>query len=218
MKKEKKEDAIHVLIVEDDHTYRESICDLINESISLICIHACESCEEAIEIMQKDYLPQVILLDIQLPGISGIEGICKFRNISPTTNIIMLTIFDDDNNIFNAICQGASGYLLKSSSIETIQTSIQQVMCGGAAMNPSVAAKVLKMFSEYSHPKQEYGLTVREKEILKLIVDGLSKKQTAEKLFVSPFTIDTHLKNIYTKLHVHSQIDVVAKALREHLI
>ncbi len=214
----KKSDAIHVLIIEDDEIYRESIQDLINEGGQVTCDQACESCEEAISVIQKGYLPQVILLDIQLPGISGIEGIPKIKALSPATHIIMLTIFDDDDKVFNAICQGAVGYLLKSSPAEKIKEAVEQVVKGGAAMSPAIAAKVLKMFNQYSQPKQEYGLSDREKEILRLLTDGYSKKQFADKLCISLFTVDTHLKNIYTKLHVHSQVDVVAKALKEHLI
>jgi DNA-binding NarL/FixJ family response regulator len=211
-------DPIHILIVEDDENYRESMKDLINGSDRLVCEHAVESCEAAIMIIQKDYLPEVILLDIQLPGISGIEGIKKIHNLSPATHIIMLTIFDDDEKVFNAICQGAVGYLLKSSPVEKIQEAVEQVVKGGAAMSPSIAAKVLKMFTQYSQPKQEYGLSQREKEILRLLIYGNNKKQIADQLFISFSTVHTHLKNIYSKLHVHSQIDVVAKALKEHLI
>ena len=211
-------DTIHVLIIEDDETYRESITDLINESGQLFCDHTCESCEEAIRVIQKGYLPQVILLDIQLPGISGIEGIKKIKELSPVTHIIMLTVFDDDDKVFNAICQGATGYLLKSSTSEQIQQAIMQVVCGGAAMSPSIAAKILKMFSEYSQIKKDYGLTEREKEILKSLVEGKNKKQVASELFISLYTVDTHLKNIYTKLHVHSQIELISKTLKEHLL
>lgn len=214
----KKSDAIHVLIIEDDQTYRESIKDLINESGNLTCEHACEFCEEAIHIIKQGYLPQVILLDIQLPGISGIEGIQKIHALSPATHIIMLTIFNDDDKVFNAICRGAVGYLLKSSPAEKIQEAVDQVVKGGAAMSPSIAAKVLKMFNQYKQPKQEYGLTEQEKKILRLLTDGYSKKQLTDELYISFSTINTHLKNIYTKLHVHSQIDVVTKALKEHLI
>jgi len=211
-------DTIHVLIIEDDQTYRESIKDLINESGQLTCDHAFESCEEAIYIIKEGYLPQVILLDIQLPGISGIEGIQKIHSLSPATHIIMLTIFDDDDKVFNAICRGAVGYLLKSSPAEKIQEAVEQVVKGGAAMNPYIAAKVLKMFNQYTQPKQEYGLTEQEKKILRLLTEGYSKKQLTDELYISLSTINTHLKNIYTKLHVHSQIDVVTKALKEHLI
>jgi DNA-binding NarL/FixJ family response regulator len=209
---------IQVMIIEDDDNYRESIQSLISESGKMDCKYAVESCEEAIEILDKDYVAEVILLDIKLPGISGIEGIRKIKAISPSTHIIILTDFDDDDKIFNAICLGASGYLLKSASIQKIEEAVENVLCGGAVMTPSIAAKVLQMFGQYSQPKQDYGLTQREKEILQLLIDGMSKKYIAEQLYISPYTIDTHLKNIYAKLHVHSQVDMIAKTLKEHLL
>ena len=209
---------IQVMIIEDDDNYRESMQSLINESDKMECKYAVESCEEALEILEKDYVAEVILLDIKLPGISGIEGIGKIKAISPSTHIIILTVFDDDDKIFNAICLGASGYLLKSSSIQKIEEAVENVLCGGAVMTPSIAAKVLQMFGQYSQPKQDYGLTQREKEILQLLIDGMSKKYIAEQLYISPYTIDTHLKNIYAKLHVHSQVDMITKTLKEHLL
>jgi len=209
---------IQVMIIEDDDNYRESIQSLISESGKMECKYAVESCEEALEILEKDYVAEVILLDIKLPGISGIEGIGKIKAISPSTHIIILTVFDDDDKIFNAICLGASGYLLKSASIQKIEEAVENVLCGGAVMTPSIAAKVLQMFGQYSQPKQDYGLTQREKEILQLLIDGMSKKYIAEQLYISPYTVDTHLKNIYAKLHVHSQVDMITKTLKEHLL
>ena len=217
-KNPKKPPAINIMIIEDDDTYRESLQAAINASQNLACPYACESCEEALEILEKDFAPEILLLDIKLPGISGIEGIPKFKAFSPATHIIMLTVFDDDDLIFNAVCRGAEGYLLKSATPRQIYESIQNVMCGGAAMTPTIAGKVLKMFTQYAEPKGEYDLTMREKEILQLLVDGLSKKHLADRLCISLYTVDTHLKNIYAKLHVHSQIDVIAKALKEHLL
>ncbi|UCF64438.1 MAG: response regulator transcription factor [bacterium] len=210
--------VINVMIIEDDDTYRDSLQAIINASHNLSCPYACESCEEALDVLNKDFVPEVILLDIKLPGMSGIEGIPHFKTLSPATHIIMLTVFDDDDLIFNALCQRAEGYLLKSATPQQISESIHNVICGGAAMTPSIAAKVLKMFTHYTQPKGEYDLTAREKEILQLLVDGLSKKHLADQLCISLHTVDTHLKNIYAKLHVHSQIDVIAKALKEHLI
>jgi DNA-binding NarL/FixJ family response regulator len=210
--------AINLMIIEDDDTYRNSLQEIINTSKNLSCEHACDSCEEALGILEENFVPEIILLDIKLPGISGIEGIRKFKALSFATHIIMLTIFDDDALIFNALCQGAEGYLLKSATAEQICESIQNVMCGGAAMTPTIAAKVLKMFTQYAEPKGKYYLTAREKEILRLLVDGLSKKHLADRLCISLYTVDTHLKNIYAKLHVHSQIDVIAKTLKEHLL
>lgn len=217
-KMEELQNHINVMIVEDDELFRESIQDVINEGESMKCDHAYESCEEAIETIEQGTAPEILLLDIDLPGMSGIEGIRHFKSLSPATNIIILTVFDDDDKIFNALCQGAAGYLLKASSSENICNNIEDVINGGAAMSPTIAAKVLKMFTQYSEPKKEYGLTRREKEILQLLVNGISKKHIASDLHISLFTVDTHLKNIYAKLQVHSQIDVVAKALRERLI
>jgi len=210
--------AIQVLIIEDDAAYRDSLQSLINRSADLACPFACESCEEALELLNNAFVPQVILLDIKLPGMSGIEGIRKLKTLSPVSHTIILTVFDDDDNVFNAICEGAIGYLLKSATAEQITAAIHEVMAGGAAISPHIATKILKMFTQYSQPKQEYGLTHREKEILQLLVNGLSKKHVAAQLHISLLTIDTHLKNIYAKLHVHSQIDVIAKTLKEHLI
>ncbi len=214
----KKQAAINVMVVEDDKLYRESIQELINESEHLRCEKVCESCEEALTTMQGDFVPEVVLLDIDLPGMSGIEGIRHFMQLSPATRILMLTVFDDDDKIFNAICHGASGYLLKTTTSDDIAKFITAVVSGGAAMSPTVAARVLHMFTQYSVPRKEYGLTGREKEILQHLVNGMSKKHIASHLHISLFTVDTHLKNIYSKLHVHSQVDVVAKALRERLI
>lgn len=210
--------AIQVLIIEDDTSYRESLQTLINGCEELACPVACESCEEALEVLNDEFAPQVVLLDIQLPGMSGIEGIRKIKILSPVSHINMLTVFDDDDKIFNAICEGAVGYLLKSATSGQITAAILEVMSGGAAISPRIATKILKMFTQYSQPKQEYGLTRREKEILQLLVNGLSKKHVADQLHISLLTLDTHLKNIYAKLHVHSQIDVISKTLKEHLI
>jgi DNA-binding NarL/FixJ family response regulator len=213
-----KADVINIMIIEDDKTYRESLQEMLNNHENISCPYACESCEEALDALKKDYAPQIIFLDIKLPGMSGIEGIIQIKKLTPATQIIMLTIFNDDDKIFNAICQGASGYLLKSETSGKIIEAVRDAMCGGAAMSPTIAAKVLKLFTQYSQPRQEYGLTNREKEILQLLVDGLNKKHLADQLCISLYTVDTHLKNIYAKLHVHSQIDVIAKTLKEHLI
>jgi DNA-binding NarL/FixJ family response regulator len=216
--KDQKTQVISVMIIEDDDTYRESLKEMINETDCLACEHACESCEQALEILQHGYAPEVVLLDIKLPGMSGVEGIHRIRAISPASHIIMLTVFDDNQKIFNAVCQGAVGYLLKSAPAEKIREAITNVKTGGAAMSPKIAAKVLKMFTDYSEPQGEYGLTSREKEILRLLVEGMSKKHLADHLCISTYTVDTHLKNIYAKLHVHSQIDLVSKTLKEHLL
>jgi DNA-binding NarL/FixJ family response regulator len=209
---------IQVMIIEDDDAFRESLQAVINASKHLVCQQACDSCEEALGVLKDSFVPEIILLDIQLPGKSGIDGICDFKAVSPVSKIIMLTVFDDEEKIFNAICRGAIGYLLKSLPAEKIIAAIEDVLAGGAAMSPTIAARVLRMFSQYTQPKGEYGLTNRERGILQLLINGLSKKHLAGQLHISLHTVDTHLKNIYAKLHVHSQIDVIAKTFKEHLL
>jgi DNA-binding NarL/FixJ family response regulator len=198
--------------------YRESIATLIDQTAGMKCGRSFRTCEEALEELEDDFAPEVILMDIGLPGMSGIEGLRRIKSMTPSTYLIMLTVYDDDEKIFNAICAGASGYLLKSSSPEKILESLREVLRGGAPLNAEIARRMLDMFSRLVGPRGEYGLTKREKEILRDLVEGLAKKQIADKLFLSYFTIDTHIKNIYTKLQVHSRSGAVAKVLKEHLI
>ena len=211
-------DKIDVWMVEDNSEFRSSIFELINETDSMKCTKAFSSCEEAIACLEQDEVPGVILMDIGLPGMNGVEGVKMVKVLSPSTDVIMLTIYDDDENVFRAICSGASGYLLKNAPADGILGAIREVLEGGAPMNAGIARRVLEMFAKFSNPKAEYGLTQREKEILHLLIDGLTMMQIADKLFVSYHTIDTHLRNIYAKLHVHSRSGAVAKALKEHLI
>jgi DNA-binding NarL/FixJ family response regulator len=166
----------------------------------------------------KDLTPDIILLDIGLPGMSGVEGIKHFNKLLPNTKIIMLTIYDDNENIFDAVCNGASGYLLKDSSPEKIIVSIMEVLQGGASMNSSIANKVLKMFRNFVPEHKDYQLSEREVEILQFLTNGLSKKQIAENLFISYHTVDSHIRKIYNKLEVHSSSAAVAKVIKEKLI
>lgn len=211
-------DTITLWVVEDDELYRNSICSLLNQTEGMRCERAFRTCEEALKILEKEYAPEVVLMDIGLPGMSGIEGVQRIKSISPATDLIMLTIHEEDQNVFKAICAGASGYLLKSSTSEEIIHAIKEVLGGGAPMNAQIARKVLDMFSKIAAPKGDYHLTEREKEILRLMTEGLTKKGIANKLFLSYFTIDTHLKNIYTKLQVHTRSGAVAKVLKENLL
>jgi DNA-binding NarL/FixJ family response regulator len=211
-------EEISCWVVEDDELFRNTIANLLNQAQGMRCDHAFSSCEEVLKLLEKEYAPEVVLMDIGLPGIDGIEGVKRIKAISPATDILMLTIHEEDEKVFRAICSGANGYLLKSSTSEEIIHAIKEVLGGGAPMNAQIARKVLGMFSALAAPKGDYGLTEREKEILQLMTDGLTKKVIADKLFVSYFTIDTHLKNIYAKLHVHSGRGAVAKVLKEHLL
>lgn len=209
---------IEIAVVEDNNLFRKTLTNFINQSSEMRCRLSFSSCEDALkEINNKENETDVILLDIGLPGMSGVECISHLKEIT-NSKIVILTVQDDDESVFKAICNGASGYLLKDSSSEHILESVKEVLDGGAPMNSSIAAKVLRMFRDFSPAKNEYNLTQREKEILKFLVEGFSKKQIAEKLFLSYHTIDSHIRNIYEKLEVHSGNSAVAKALKENLI
>lgn len=209
---------INIWVVEDNLRYRKSLAGLINSTPGMHCAHSFVSCEEAIDILRTDITPEVILLDIGLPGISGIQGIEKFKELSPTTLIVILTIYDDNDKVFDALCAGASGYLLKDSSPEKIIDAIKEVLAGGAPMNMKIAHKVLELFAQFKKKKSDYGLTEREKEILQHIVSGLTKQQIADKLFLSFHTVNTHLKNIYLKLHVNTISGAVTKVYKENIL
>ncbi len=208
---------VTIWLVEDNEAYRRTIGRVINRIDGLRCEEAFAWCEHAVRALQEGRAPQVILLDVGLPGMNGIDGVRAIKAISPATHVIMLTVFDDQERIFQAICAGASGYLLKTSPEEKIAESIREVMNGGAAMTASIAQKVLAMFARMAAPKAEYGLTSREKEILELMVEGLITKEIADRLSVSYHTVDTHLRNIYGKLHVNTRTGAVSKAIKERL-
>jgi len=211
------ENTILVWLVEDNEFYRHTIEDLLNQSERFVCTSAFSSCEHATDALKKDVPPDVILLDIVLPGMDGIDGIRHFKSISPATHIIILTIHDDDDKLFRALSAGASGYLLKNSSKEKILQSIDEVVNGGAPMNAQIAKKVLNIFARLNAPDVDYKLTDREREVLRLLTDGHTKKRIAESLYLSYHTIDNHIRSIYGKLHVHTRTAAVAKALREKL-
>jgi len=208
-----------VLIIEDNDLFRKSLANVINKSNKMKCAGSYISAEDALkDIEQKELKPQVVLMDIGLPGITGVECISYIKDLSHETKIIMLTIHDDDDNIFKAVCSGAAGYLLKDMPPDKIIESIEDVLSGGAPMNSNIAKKVLDLFKNMTAPVASYDLTDRENEILKLLVDGLSKKQIAKIIFLSYHTVDVHIRHIYEKLEVHTLSGAVAKALKEHLL
>ena len=209
---------VSVWIIEDNDLYRDNLAALLNQNEWVNCEFAFSNCEDALKELNESFSPEIFLVDIGLPGMSGIEGIQRIKQISPTSHVIMLTVYDDENKIFRAVCAGASGYLLKSSPDERILESIKEVLNGGAPMNPQIARKALDVFLNRLVVEGDYKLTNREKDILGLIVEGLAKKQIADRLNVSYYTIDTHVKNIYAKLHVQSSTGAVAKALKERLV
>ena len=208
-----------VIIIEDNELLRDSFKEAINKSSSIRCENTFSSGEAALDIIEKkELVPDIILLDIGLPGMNGIEMIPELRKLTPSSKIIIITVHDDDENVFNAICAGASGYLLKDLSSDRIVASINEVMNGGAPMNSHIAKKVLSMFRDQNVKSNGYSLSDREKEILSLLIDGLNKKQIAEKIFLSHHTVDSHIRNIYAKLEVHSRSSAISKAIREKLL
>ncbi|HEX4350875.1 MAG TPA: response regulator transcription factor [Verrucomicrobiae bacterium] len=209
--------AVCVWLVEDNHTFRNTVARVLSGVEGIECAQHFSNAEDALDAMLGGGVPDILLLDVELPGQNGIQAVQKIKAISPATRVVMLTAFDDHDKVFRAICAGASGYLLKTSPVERIVESIHEALAGGAPMTPQVASSVLKMFARIAKPKQDYSLTSREQQILQLLTEGLIKKEVADKLSLSYHTVDTHLRNIYSKLHVHSRIGAVAKALKERL-
>jgi DNA-binding NarL/FixJ family response regulator len=212
------EEEMELWIVEDDALYRRTIAGLFQGIKGMRCDHVFSRCEDAVRALDTEAAPDVILMDIGLPGMNGIEGTLKVREISPATRVIILTIHEDNEKIFDALCSGASGYLLKSSPPEEIVQAMYEVLGGGAPINAQIARRMLAMFTQLAGPRAPNPLTHREREILKLMVDGLTKKAIAGQLILSYHTIDTHIKNIYAKMHVHTRSGAVAKALNDHLL
>lgn len=210
---------ITVWLIEDHTQYRQMIAWQINQISDLRCTREFSTCEEALAALKREPVPQVILSDLGLPGMNGIEGIRAIKALSPATNIVMLTVHDDHHKVFGAICAGASGYLLKHASEETITSAIHEVLNGGAPMNPRVARLVLERFArQNAAPSAQYGLSMREKQILELMVQGLIKKEIADVLGISFHTVNNQLRNIYDKLQVHTRSGAVAKVLTERLL
>jgi DNA-binding NarL/FixJ family response regulator len=207
---------ISVGIVEDHPEFRQSLVFLISSFSDFSVSWNFPSVEEALEHHEN---ADVLLLDINLPGLSGIEAIPLFKKKYPAQKIIMLTILSDDFHILEAIKRGADGYILKKSSPDRILDAIRQVYEGGGALTPMVARQVMAFLKPLAAlPESPSQLTSREKEILGLITEGLTNEEMAEKLFISPQTVRNHIKNIYDKLKVHSRAQVVVKAFREKLI
>ena len=205
-------------LIEDDAFFRQMLVDLIEGTEGLHLAHAFDACEPALAALQAGEMPDVILSDIGLPGMRGTEGARHIKALCPAAQIIMLTVHDDEDTIFEALCAGASGYLLKHAPAPRILAAIDEVQRGGVPFTAPVARKVLDLFKDAVVPRSNYGLTDREKEILLLLADGHKQKQIAEQLFLSVYTVETHLRNIYAKLHVRSGIAAVSKALRERII
>jgi DNA-binding NarL/FixJ family response regulator len=208
-----------VWLIEDHDDFRKAVAWQINQIDGMRCAEQFASAEAALVALEREPKPQVVLCDIGLPGMDGISGIRAIKAISPETHVIVLTVYDDHDKVFDALCAGASGYLLKNSAGERVADAINEVLQGGAPMNPRVARLVLDVFAkqQLAARKTDYGLTPREKEVLELMVKGMIKKEIADKLGSSYHTVNNQLRSIYQKLHVHTRGGAVAKALRERL-
>lgn len=207
---------LRVAIIEDHSDFREGLSHMISATEGFACVGKFGSVEKALE-----HFPDcdVLLLDINLPGKSGIESIPLIRRECPNAQIVMMTVFDDDDNIFNAILAGADGYLLKKTPPAKVISAIEDAASGGTPMTPFVARRVIEHFKQSAPPPSgDYGLSDREKEILSALVEGMDNREIADKLFISYETVRNHLKHIYEKLHVSSRTQAVSKALNERIV
>jgi len=211
-------DYIKVAIIEDHHKFRDCLAFLLNNTPGYRCVGSFRTMEEALEKIKFE-LPDVALVDIGLPGMSGVEGVRILKERYPSLLMLMNTVYDDDERIFDALCAGAAGYLLKKTPPARLLECLKEAMAGGAPMSPEVARRVLSIFREIRPPeKADYQLSPHELRLLKLLVGGHSYKTAAAELGVSVKTISFHLQKIYEKLQVHSKSEAVAKALRNRLV
>ena len=207
-----------VAVIEDHRDFREYLTALIGGTTGLRCAGSFRSMEEALGKIAHD-LPDVVLTDIGLPGMNGIEGIRILKERYPNLLLLVQTVYEDDERIFDALCAGAAGYLLKKTPPVRLIEGLKEAVAGGAPMSPEVARKVIKLFRDIRPPEHvDYHLTAHELRLLKLFVEGHNYKTAAAELHVTPSTINFHLQHIYHKLQVHSKTEAVAKAIRSRLI
>jgi len=211
---------IKVAIIEDNTTIREGLGALINGTGGYSCVGSypdCESFLAKLETLSVD----VILMDIGLPGMSGIDGISRAKKIKPELNILMLTVYEDNQSVFKALCAGACGYLVKKTPPSRLLEAIKDAYEGGAPMSSLIARQVITVFQQNSNTisvEESMDLSAREKEVLNSLAEGNNYQEIADRLFISVDTVRHHIRNIYRKLHVHSQSEAVAKAIRRGLI
>jgi DNA-binding NarL/FixJ family response regulator len=210
--------VIKVAIVEDQREFRECLAILIDGTEGYRCTGSFRSMEEALDKIGGN-LPDVVLVDIGLPGMSGVEGIRILKERYPGLLMVMNTVYEDDERIFDALCAGACGYLLKKTPPARLLESLREAVAGGAPMSPGVARRVIALFQDIRPPdRADYHLTPHEVRILRLLVEGHNYKTAAAELRVTTNTISFHLQRIYEKLQVHSKSEAVAKALRNRLV
>lgn len=202
-----------VLIVEDDQEIRNSFTLIVNSSQKFTVVNSYGSCEEALSNMNHDK-PEIVLMDIELPGMNGIQGVKHIKEKYPYTEVVMVSVYEDSELVFEALKAGASGYITKSANYLELLTALEEITKGGAPMSSRIARMVIDNF----HVNPNSPLTKRETEILQLIAEGKTYTQISEELFISKETAKTHIKNIYSKLQVNSKSEAIAKANLEKLI
>ena len=209
---------IKVAVFDDNKPRRELLEMLLNSTAGMGCTGAFEDCRNVIKDLMQN-MPDVVLMDIDMPHVNGIEGLQLLRKQFPQMKVLMQTVFEDDEKIFSAICAGADGYILKKTPPAKLIDAIMEVMSGGAPMTPTIARQVLQLFNNRNKKSEtEFNLTERETEILSMLVQGLSYKMIAEKCNVSYSTVNTHITHIYEKLHVKSGTEAVAKAIEQKIV
>ncbi|MBI9072394.1 MAG: response regulator transcription factor [Melioribacteraceae bacterium] len=211
---------INVVIVEDNNTIRNGLAALINGTNEYNCVSSYCDCESFLAEINK-FRIDVVLMDIGLPGISGIEGVKEAKKIVPDLNVLMLTVYEERNVIFEALCAGATGYLVKNTPPARLLEAIKDAHDGGAPMSSHIARKVITVFQNNPEAKNDslpHNLSDRELDVLNLLAEGNNYREIADKLFISIDTVRHHIRNIYKKLHVHSQSEAVAKAIKKGII
>jgi len=209
--------AQRLVIFEDNERLRQTLELLFDQNSGFQLVGSYPHCDDAKNVMNK-LNPELVIMDIDMPGVGGIKGVKTIKSAYPEIKVVMYTVFDDDNRIFDCICAGADGYILKNTEPEKLLQMLKELMNGGAMMSPFVAQKVFEHFRKTTQPAEEFNLTTREKEILKLLVNGSTYKMIAATCYISVDTVKKHLKNIYHKLHVSCGTEAVAKAIRQKII
>ena len=208
---------VRIIIYEDNMRLRQSLELLLGEGSGFSVLGSFADCDE-VEKQVKKLKPELVVMDIDMPGIGGVEGVKILKSTFPEVKVVMHTVFDDDNRIFDCICSGADGYLLKNTPPVKLIHALEDLADGGTPMSPFVAQKVFQYFRNKTAVSNSFNLTTREKEILELLVKGNSYKMIAEKCSVSIDTVKKHLQNIYHKLHVNCGTEAVAKALQHKIV
>lgn len=201
-------------IVEDDEQIREGIITYLNRHDQFVCDWSYGSVEDLLNNLSERNIPNVLIMDIGLPGMSGIEGMKIIKGKYPSIDIIVFSVYNDSKKIFDSLCAGATGYLLKNTPLEEIKEGIESLAKGGSPMSPQIARKVIEHFSSQKKVEVQSPLSLKEKEIVVGLVDGLSYKLIADRMDISIETVRFHIKNIYRKLHVHGKAEVISKSLR----